>query len=1186
MDFVFRIKAEKEEASKKLQEVEKNIANIRKEILQLNDKKGIEIPTEQAEARFKELNKLMVEGKKSFSILKDEVNYCEKQIAEFNKETGKTPDLLKSIADQATVENLRFLQETLGNAAGQIKEFGKGLIDSASQVGGYTNEIIRLSTSTEQGLKTVAFIKELATSSQEFSTESLLSAGATLTKFGLSVEELLPKVSNLADVFGQDVAEASEIVSRALSGTRGGVMQLATQYGLTTEKLKEYGAEMTKSGEVEDDSLQTKQAILKALQDLSNNADKGAAGIENYENSVAKFNNSLTELKSSLGEQVIPSLTKFNNYLADGVKYLNELPDRVKTAAIGIGGLAFAVTSAGAALAGIGAIILSAVSSVSSLVLSLTGATTVTAGLGVLWSGLVSTTFPAMVTGITAIGAAVSGFVATIAFLPAALSLVLASGLLLLKWTYDYKKSIEDLKKQDMQTVLDNQAEALQNLQQFYPGVTSGQEAFNQANKEGLENIAAQEGGLEKLKAIVKDLTADEMVLQEKRAQSQEELRKLQDAMSKVSPDSSAYFDYQDKVDAQKAVIAAISEAINKLREEKGAANEAAKSYLDKANAAGGKTPGSTITDTELSDEIKKQKLLVETQKQNYNQQIVNLENFKSTYNLTEMQILEIDKEIGDAREKQSKETEKAVADSLKAQETAYNDFKNSQKLLLNSNQISEKEYYSSLKLYLDSHSQDIQEGSDLWTKIYNDYYVGLNKLQKEEEKEAKRIATEKKKLVKEEQKDRQESVKAYEAELKKEEELKKKAEEEYRQRLERKKQAEKEINEALFNLTQSSIDREIKAIYDKTNAWRDAGINEIKLERFKYESIKKLMDDSLNDFKAKEEQKRIEIENTAKKIEDIEKQIAENKAKQAALDTYQVGGGLPLMEGFSALGSEANRLMQGETLHLDPYQQQKDEEKKLKEDEIKLEIELNDLKLQAKTLEEDLIKIKNQEKTATETLIASLNNASTALSNFSNNLKTPSSSNPSSDRTPSSGGGTSSNEAPSGIRTSGMNYSGIYTQKAIGQASEDKVRQMNQAYQTAYYGTNDPAERKLMQFQYASYAKGMGYSPEDALKIGFDNPLNDSMAQSVGGEHLKAIMKNIQDFTMNYVGGMVRTLQQTSSNIQNINNSSSSNTSIKNQYFLGDANITNNTPTPVQEAVKQTVSWQMGAKYFRGGRR
>lgn len=420
------------------------------------------------------------------------------------------------------------------------------------------------------------------------------------------------------------------------------------------------------------------------------------------------------------------------------------------------------------------------------------------------------------------------------------------------------------------------------------------------------------------------------------------------------------------------------------------------------------------------------------------------------------------------------------------------------------------------------------------------------------------------KKALKEKEKANKETIDYILEEEKKSDEEKRKLAEEEKKKEEERLRINEEIQNKIQQLNTQGYQNELFNIRKQVEEWQKAGADEVAIEEWKHKSIQKLQTDTLEDFKRKEEEKLNAIKESQKQIEAIELQIEEKRKQQRELESGGFGEGLPMMEGFSPLGQYAEG---GETPHVTEYGKRLEESKKIEEDINALDREANKLKAEANKLEADLIKIKNDEITATNELISALGNASTALNNLGSGG--------------GAGGGIGQSSAVGIGGGAGAGISGG-TGIAGGGNPTSQAQLLNQSYAEAMNKASTPEQKDKIQSQYMNYASQIGLSPEDAFaigtgqsqKYGFDNPINDMLAGTVG--------KNIADMLGYSLKGLSAGLRQYNSNISNINNQSSSfrYTTNNNNYF-GGFNL-NKAPQQVQKSADNMASWAMYAKIVR----
>jgi len=670
MELMLRIKAIND-ASKSLVDVQKELERLekKKQSLEKTLEKKIKLGVDTKET---EENLKLVKDRLAAVQAIGEKKIAERALKEFGENAKKAKNETEEFFRKYQ-EGLFFLetssrnvQQALGTVVNYLGGLGQSFIDAAAK-----SEMMGTAMTTvfakdfkgniEQAREAAkSFIEDLKGFALKtpFETDEILQMGIKLKGYGLTVDEVKEKLRQLGDMAAAKNKSLSQAVE-AFGDARMSELERLKEFDISRQMIDDAvnGRLSQAKNKAEEMKL-----IVEGLTSIIESNFKGGMerAAENYQTQVSNLRAAFNELKIELGNELLPVAKEVVGELTELTKWANSFSPEVKTAATVTGAVVTGLALIGTTMAGIIAVGASVANSIIGVVSALGGLNVVLTAASGLWTGISLVFTGVVIPAFTAAGAALLS-------LPVAIGAVLIAGAKLFTWTQDYRMLIEDLKNQDANTVFSNQAKAMYELHQFYPQITSAQTAFNLAQKEGLNNIAAQENGLEKLKAVVAALTAEEMKLQEERANARAELLKLQKEAEGLTPEDSSYYDYQEKIDAQKAIVEALGLSIGKLREEKDAANDAADAYKNKSDAAGAKTPGSRLTDTEVNEEIRRQNLLTETQRQNLEQQINNLENFKSSYELTEMQILQIDKEIGGSKDEINKKIEQSNKDKAEA---------------------------------------------------------------------------------------------------------------------------------------------------------------------------------------------------------------------------------------------------------------------------------------------------------------------------------------------------------------------------------------------------------------------------------------------------------------------------------------------------------------------------------------
>lgn len=1219
MDLLFKIKADKEDASKKLEEVQGDVRKFRQEIINLTEElakeKKLNINVEkiaELEGKIKTANTAMGESKKVMGLLRDEAN----ALAEDEK---KAADGLK---DFANIENLKNVAQAFSQIGEQARELGKALISEAEEGKHFEQEIRNLSTSTKEAEQSLAQMKTFSDNNKILDDEDVLKVGAELVKFKLNVKDTLPLLADFAKAHQENITVPTDVVIKSLSGMRGGLQQLASQYGATKEVLAEYGAAVLASGELDKDDLRTKQAVIAWMKDQKGEYTELTKSTMEYERSVG-------DLRKAVGDQLIPMQIELNKKLLEVIGYFNSWSDSSKKTAISLAGLSIAGLAIGGTLAGIALQAASVVASIGSLAVAIGGTAGITTALTT--AGAACATFTGYVIGIPV---AIASVIVSVS----GLAMVLASiPVILMAW----QTANESIKNKDFIDGIQAEAKALQDLKKWYPEVTSVTEAYGLMQQKGIENILKEKDGHEQVQAVVKALALEERKLEDQRTEHQ----KLAQEYAKDTSDEG-----KKKLADQIAIISYLNETIAKLKGEKDGANEAAKAYDAKAAAAsgGGLTPGGTVTDAQLSEELKRQNLLTETKKQSYDEQIRNLQNFQSTYSLEEMQGLTIEKEILSLQEKQGKEAGQAQKDNLNTQKDNWNTFIDDLKVALASGEVSQQQYNDAIAEYLSDNAKNLKDNATLKTSIESAYYSGVNKLQKDQEQEEKKRQAERKKDAAEDKRENDErykrKIQAQAAELdaegktteakkklleiqekdmrdknlteieinewknaeieKIDAEAAKKKEKLDQEKLAKTIEIEKQIVELRIKNSEKEIEIETSNIEIKKLIALRYGQDKITVEQEYQRDLHALELKSIDNFKDVEaektkaalleldkkvvEWKKSEIDtvtiekNIAQQVKNIQADVTadflkkEEEKRKAIQDTYSAieeidkkiaankeaqnkatGSSMGATSGSSPIQTMEQTFGKSDSKgYTDPLVAQWAEQKKLKDEENSLLAQKLKLETDLISKNNELIAIKDAEAQATKSLITSLDNASGSISNFSNSL---SSNPPSSSETPTVNNTPSpkvtSSGTPQNLNISDTDKSGLNNLMGFISSISGSGK--------VGQGGNNPGS--------SSQGKG-GNMPTPS----FDDPANDSLAGEVGSNIL---LKNYQDMLKNLMAGSVKGLQSFASNISNISNSSQSN---NNNYYMSGFNI-NNAPDNVKRGTQETVSWAMMQKYVKG---
>mgnify|MGYP000890517332 CR=1 FL=1 len=807
--------------TKDLEKSKQTINDLTKKALELRQKlqaeQKLKIDTGDTVKELEEVNKKLSEEKNLYSLLQTTVKG-------YGEELQKTFDVANNL--QNVANNLRAVSDSAFSVAGKIKDVGIGLVEASATAEDFKSAMLTAFQGNSAGADKAYKDAKAFADMTKFETNEVIEATIKLKAYGTEANKLpdtLNLVANMASGMNKSLDQATEAYADAQTGE----LERLKEFGITKAQIDEaVNGAVTNAKNKTEETKAVMEGLTKIMSDRFGTSLKDTA--QNFNNQMSNLRGEITGLKEKLGNELMP-IAKDAVKMATGfVKTLREMSPEMKKTIVALGLLAGGTTLVVGSLAGIGAIGLSVVSSIISITASCGGFTAMMTSLGVVIGNIGAVIIPSLLS--------------SIALIAPALPIIAITGAIvaieeLIRRTIYYNNLREELEEQDKSNAYDAMGEALQKLKEIFPEVKSGQEAFNKVQKEGIENILQQKDGEEKLNAIVKALATEEIARQRIKEDAIKKQNELIVAMNNAT--GAEKEKYRQQYEAQRKNVQNEQDIIDKLREEKGEIYNAVKGYQDKSDASEGRNPGSRQTDTEVNEEIRRQNLLTETKKQNYEQQIANLQSYYNSYALTEMQGLSVEKEIQDLRDKIAKDSDKAVKDSLSSQKNNWQNFIKDLKISLQDGEISQKQYLDSIKIYEQEQGITIESNCELWLSIEKEYSDGQKKIRNEAEKARK---------------------KAFQEEEKEETERQK-----------RKIQTQASELESQGKLRESKI----KLLDIQVQDMRDRNLTEIEITEWKNSKIAEI-DKEFADKKAKQEQQKLE------KILQVEKEILQVKIDSA----------------------------------------------------------------------------------------------------------------------------------------------------------------------------------------------------------------------------------------------------------------------------------------------------------------
>lgn len=1195
MELMLRIKADSdqakkdiEEARKKLEELRKTAENLKKQIA---EKEKLGIDTTEAQKNLGEITKKCTEFEK---VLKD--------LGE--KGGDALAQLAKSEAFKTVKEGLQKIGEVCNKTKEELIRLGEDFINSAATIGKYRSQIMNLSGSIEQAQKNLKAIGDYSKTAQPFDLKNLTETGAILAKYHQDVGDVLPVLADFAAAHKVDVLEPAVLVGRALDGQKRGLSTLMTQYSITTPELVKYGAATLKSGEIDIKAAETKAALLKVMMEFKGSAQQAADG---WKATTNQFNTAIEEVKVAFGEKLLPIVTAVTKEITSLINKFNELPPSTKDIVVDIGLVVGALTLVGATVGGAVAGIGLMAASVIQLGATLGGITGIVAGVG---TGI------AMIQALFSMTATVISGVFVPALLLIAPALPIVAIGVYIKAMNDLKIAQAELMQQDITKELKDQADHINEIHKYLPQATTAQLAYNQAQKEGFQNILNQKDGLKELQSITRGLTDDEKRMFDKRAEDATELkRRLEDDKNLSGGEKIIN---EEKIKDLEQSIGYETELINKIKDEKNNVYDAEKAWKAKTAASYTAPELHTTVDTsQFSQLMSQQKNLTEAQEQGYRDELQHLEEFKTKYILNDEQILEIKKRQIEAQKKLDEEGTKASKEQLDTQNKDWKEFFGKLEVQLTAGKINQQQYNDAIANYYNGITNDLKGNTTLRTEMEKAYYAGVNKLSGESAKENKKNLQEETKDLQTEQKAR---VAAGE-ELLKQEEQEKKAQEERIQQT----KAIQELEASIRDNSVKSIQSEVEALQKKIEIQQRIIASESSLGevlKLRFDSGQKLND--------------IELKNLDIYLKDKKALQDMNDQYQALLNksTQDFQNKLQAQEAYNKLLVERGEKTQQEADreansykkayadawkgYIEPIMQEAKEKGFDSLEQWKKDAVLNYVNsVQSMTKNTDGLK------TSMDNVTASTNNAATAANNLSSNLGTATEqagklseklnniSGATGAMTKSGLGGFSSSPGGLGQWDNSGSGLGAGQQGAGGQGNMPNSDKKGQAALQSGYTSglrsgndyshlqtptyNSPGQSNNQSFSSDASRSEEGWNRPSSVGVGdniyttsdmnnwaaglgqrgFDNPVHDSMAfkamENLTSEFaIPLVTKSMKDMVMNMLSGMVSSVSNIKNSSVTDNSQSSTSQSITNNYNTSFDNKQIKILAPLQQKINE----------------
>lgn len=827
LDLLIKIKAENAAAGK-LTEIKKDIDGIDTSIKQLKDDSQNINPKLEPE-KAKEYENAIQSLTKEMDKLKKEARDIE------NVNLTNLRDGFNNVASAATQTGV-----VLGGIAAGGFLLGKSLVDAASEAQSLKTALYAAFQGDGAGADKLNEQLITLANNSPFVTKEIQSMGVYLKAFGIDAEKIpgvLTLAGDAASLMGKDLQTGVRAYVGALSGN---FEMLKENFGVTRDLLESQlpQAIFNANGSIKDMEGLVTSLGLALEEKFGGGMEKASKTLEGQ---ISTLQGEFETLKAELGEELLPVMQSLTDKTIDIVRYLKDLSPETKRAAVGFLGLTTGVTALGAVLAGTVAVVATVGASISTMILNVGGLSVVMGALGAV-IGPLAVTFATLATGIVAATTTIAGLVLVVSGAALGISL-------LVNKTLDYKKALADLQIADITKETNEHAESLNKVKDFFGEVTNATVAYNQVKEQGIDRILQEEQGAEKLLALTKLLSQEQISLTNQKSEEVKALNELNEKYTLIrnGKKSATYEDtvaLENEISQHKEIIAKID---NQIENKKKFKNEI----------------------YESTSELKNQKTVIE--------------------DIEKIDPLKMWEDIGN---KFGEYTEK-----IEGLSESWTNFEKEQKLALAKGEINEKDYYDNIKKYLEENQKSLDWDKDKKIEIETKYYEGIRKL---EEESQKNFDNTRKSALKEEEtrlKERENIQKAqYEADLKAFKEAEKKKQEALQ--LSQELQYKLTFQEGPEGTAKADLQQKLDSLQEEIKAFEDAGLQKQEIEQYYTGERKRLINDyyqNLFELQTKEVsnylKSRQESLSNVQALNDLaiaEGLITEEQAKRNELNYYE----------------------------------------------------------------------------------------------------------------------------------------------------------------------------------------------------------------------------------------------------------------------------------------------------------
>lgn len=562
-----------------------------------------------------------------------ELNSGLKQTEQGLKSVGDNADSasqdLKKLAERALIDSLKDMSNALGGISSTIISFGKDIAGAAMQA-----ENFRIAMTTafqgnqEAADRMLQWAKDFANATP-FDTNEIVDATIKLKAYGMTAEEIPAKmrlIGDMASGMGKTMDQAVEAIADATTGE----LERLKEFGITKKMLNDEvnGTLVNSKNQITDMNL-----LMESLSSIMEKRFAGGmeAASKSTAGQISNLKGEFQALKEELGNELLPTINDTVKGLTDLTKWVREIDPEIKKTTLTFAGWTAAIALAGKAIADIAVVLTPVIGAIGGL-----SAIVVTAGVG--------------------LGALANA-------------------------TIEYKKSVVELQKTDLENSAKREAQAVDALRKAFDGATTPQQAFFKAMQEGIEKMLQSEDGLIRIKALLTSSVESEMAQVKEMNDLQKEKGSLETQLANVKSknkdgDIALLNEQEAKLKAEIAdtdrLIKQKREYIKEMREERKTIYEIQKAHKeDKETVKQEKEAVKTVSgikESEFNKELKRVKNKIEANRQSDQEAIQSLESLRNQYQLTGEESDKVQIEINKHQDNITKAAEKAEKEKEKAQ--------------------------------------------------------------------------------------------------------------------------------------------------------------------------------------------------------------------------------------------------------------------------------------------------------------------------------------------------------------------------------------------------------------------------------------------------------------------------------------------------------------------------------------